>query len=587
MTKSKVGNVTLPKQHVDSVTDGFILRFLEGLNSPRALTVYLLYKYGEHMQLINLEPNFDCDFFIRKPYQARDDYIATEFLSKANFLKTGINQREVALEKFRNAETQCHETYKRLNALDLDPRNVGEKAIQLANRKISKILGTFSPSQFLKYVNWGPGASSLLSSKMSHRYDKYQLETGMSAHCRSFWTDELWLSAFPGWETDVKVCSGKLTTVPKNSKTDRCIVIEPGLTTFLQLGLGGYLKARLKVFGLDLSRGQDVHRSIVLQASKDCELATVDLSAASDTISTALVQRLLPEDWFNVLYSHTTRDVRVGGGDGERLSCWKFSSMGNGFTFELESLIFFALAHAVTQLQCVDGRISVYGDDIILPTKVVSTFQEVVEYCGFRFNEKKTGKTGYFRESCGMHSFFGLNSSPIYLREKLTDVFAIFKMANQTRRLAHNLNTYGCDARLRSAWYSLSGRSTTSLFDFDLRDFYIPDGFGDGGFAVEFDMAVPRRDVHYQRGYLTRVLVPVFKKHKELDNDRFLFSKLIDMCLEDKDLFPNEKLNYVAKLKIKENTVTLGNKYPDFSSAIKFKSSLMWVDSWKSLGPWL
>lgn len=587
MPKAKLGNLRLPPSHGDVITDDFILRFLEGINSPRSLAVYLMYKYGEHMQLVSLEPNFDCDFFIRKPHQARDDYLATEFLSKASFLKTGINLKEVAIDKFRKSELQCEQTYKRLYSLNTDPYSMGEKAIFFAARKISTILGRFSPSQFLKYVNWGPGASTLLNSKMSHRYDKYQFEKGMSAHCRSFWTDKLWSAAFPGWDTDIVITSGKLTTVPKNSKTDRCIVIEPGLTTFLQKGIGGYIRARLKAFGLDLQHGQQIHRELVSHASKTCELSTVDLSSASDTISTALVQRLLPPDWYEILYSHTTRCVKVGGENGEQLSCWKFSSMGNGFTFELESLIFYALAQSAKELADVSGFVSVYGDDIILPTKIVAHFKEIIEYCGFSFNLKKTGSSGYFRESCGMHSFFGLDSSPLYLREKITDVFAIFKYANQVRRLAARLNPFGCDARFASAWYSLCGRKSSHHLSIDLREFYIPDGYGDNGLVVDFDMAVPTRDMFYQRGYKTHVISPRFKKSKELDNDRFLFSKLLDMCLAEKELFPLEKLDYVAKLKIQENIGKAGNSYPDFKSAISYKITKIWVSSWNNLGPWL
>ena len=180
----------------------------------------------------------------------------------------------------------------------------------------------------------------------------------MSAHCRSFWTDKLWSAAFPGWDTEIKICNGRLTTVPKNSKTDRCIVIEPGLTTFLQLGLGGYLKARLKVFGLDLSHGQEKHRSIVLQASKDCELATVDLSAASDSVTKQLVILLLPFEWWSLLDDLRVKTTLV---DGQIHVLEMFSSMGNGFTFELESLLFYAITRVVCRLNGFRGRISVYG----------------------------------------------------------------------------------------------------------------------------------------------------------------------------------------------------------------------------------
>jgi hypothetical protein len=69
----------------------------------------------------------------------------------------------------------------------------------------------------------------------------------------------------------------------------------------------------------------------------------------------------------------------------------KYSSMGNGFTFELESLIFWGLARAVVGN---NGTVGVYGDDVVIPSKLAPEFIELCQFCGFRVNAKKTHVSG-------------------------------------------------------------------------------------------------------------------------------------------------------------------------------------------------
>jgi len=362
----------------DSVTDGFIYRFLEGVDTPRSLSVWLLYESGEHDQLVNLDQRFDCEPYLglRSADLSRRDYIATEFLSKSDFLSVSNDPRVVALEKFSASELSCSRWNHRFLRLDSDPESISAQARTLLSRargKIASVLGDFDPQEFIDKVNWGPGATALLKRDSRLAYDKFRLEVGMSSSCLRFWQGSLWDAAFPKWSPPRVCMTAKVHTVPKTCKTDRTIIIEPGLNTFLQKGLGSMIRSRLTKVGIRLNHQADLHQRIVPQIAKTGKLATVDFSSASDTICIELVRELLPPRWFSVLDIHRSDSVSLD--DGSTLTLGKFSSMGNGFTFELQSLIFWALARSI----CDHSEfVSVYGDDVILPSNRLEQYRNCV-----------------------------------------------------------------------------------------------------------------------------------------------------------------------------------------------------------------
>ena len=87
--------------------------------------------------------------------------------------------------------------------------------------------------------------------------------------------------------------------------------------------------------------------------------------------------------------------------------------MGNSYTFELESLIFFSLAYATcTHLGLSPKNVSVYGDDVVIPVEAMNLFREVLTVCGFIINTDKSYSSGPFRESCGADYLEGLDIRP-------------------------------------------------------------------------------------------------------------------------------------------------------------------------------
>jgi hypothetical protein len=61
-------------------------------------------------------------------------------------------------------------------------------------------------------------------------------------------------------------------------------------------------------------------------------------------------------------------------------------------------------------------QVRVYGDDIIVPKNAYTVLAGLLETCLLKVNESKTHTTGFFRESCGMDAFKGVDVTPAYLR---------------------------------------------------------------------------------------------------------------------------------------------------------------------------
>lgn len=155
----------------------------------------------------------------------------------------------------------------------------------------------------------------------------------------------------------------------------------------------------------------------------------MDMSSASDTVCTELVRRLLPEQWFDLLDAIRIKKVILPSGEQHPLEM--FSSMGNGFTFELESLIFWTLTRSVATLIKCRGKVGVYGDDIIAPVQVAKSLTRVLPFLGFIVNQKKTFVSGGFRESCGGHYRDGRDVTPVYFRRKITTWTECIQLHNQ------------------------------------------------------------------------------------------------------------------------------------------------------------
>lgn len=186
------------------------------------------------------------------------------------------------------------------------------------------------------------------------------------------------------------VHGARFATVPKNNEKRRPINVEPFGNIMLQRSIGIHLREYLRSsFGVDLQGLQQVHRNRIA----DPNVATIDLQNASDSVSLALCEFVLPRRLFQQLMQ--VRSSMVLGPDGNYHVTRKISSMGNGFTFELMTVVLTAL------VRTFDPSGSVYGDDIIIAKDKAQQLIDALTDVGFVVNESKSFVSGPFRESCG------------------------------------------------------------------------------------------------------------------------------------------------------------------------------------------
>jgi hypothetical protein len=154
-----------------------------------------------------------------------------------------------------------------------------------------------------------------------------------------------------------------------------------------------------------------------------------------------LVRILLPARWYEELNALRSPSTLV---DGHWHVLEKFSSMGNGYTFELETLIFSALISASLEECGRSGRLGedffVFGDDLIIPDDTSRAVVAMLNYCGFSLNQEKSfsGPVG-FRESCGGDFFEGADVRPFYLKEHIDDPWQLLPDCNGVRRALKRL----------------------------------------------------------------------------------------------------------------------------------------------------
>jgi hypothetical protein len=188
--------------------------------------------------------------------------------------------------------------------------------------------------------------------------------------------------------------------------------------------------------------------------------------------------------------------------DGKWVFLNKFSSMGNGFTFELETLIFLAIAREACHLAGADeSDVLVYGDDIIVPTLAGKLCTTLLRYFGFRPNSKKTFLTGVFRESCGGDYFNGVAVRPFYLKEFPDEPQKTFSLINGLGRLAHSVEDYA----IRACYSSRARALAIEALPYPLRKLRGPGALGDC-VITESDptkwSCVVKHGIRYVYGYM-------------------------------------------------------------------------------------
>lgn len=450
-----------------------VLALCEDLATPRALTVAILLRYSEWDQLATLA--IDPKHYLATQHRKfASDARITGLLKKTRDLPTSFDRKAVALSNFWASEKECFRTSVRLDPYlnapswgDAD-RRLGE-FFALARKKIRDILGTCPDTgndrdDFGRPLGvsgkFGPGATFGDRGSRTTVPDKLSSSPTITPAAWPWifpWHGSAWRDASADAGGVLTFSRGnRFTTVPKDCAKDRGIAIEPSVNVFYQLAYGSAIRRRLLRVGLDLRHAQENHQQLARSASSNGLLGTIDLTNASDTMSWSLVKLLLPPDWFDCLNRLRSPFTQV---DGKWVHLRKFSSMGNGFTFELETLIFLSICLAAVELEhgvsmLVIGRdISVFGDDIIVPTQYSKVVLAALRFCGFTPNPKKTFLDGVFRESCGGDFFNGAAARPHQLEDYPNEPQDWISLANGIRRMGFEPVLRSIDPAYLRAWF--------------------------------------------------------------------------------------------------------------------------------------
>jgi hypothetical protein len=316
-----------------------------------------------------------------------------------------------AEESFKDSEAKCRNTNFRLDFF-YTKRELLAPDLSLMmskmERYIRNVLGPFSSfmDALPHLVKVTPGATAQRPRTQSLPQLKLRMKLHATRGAHNYLRA---LYRFYGFEPPrlVETKSNRVELVPKNWKTSRTIACEPEGNLPLQLAFDTYAKRRLRRVGIDLSN-QDCNRKAAKQGSINGDLSTIDFAAASDTISFNTVAWLFPWDWYCYLARVRSPEYRGVFGDGKYA---KFSSMGNGSTFTIETLLFAAACYAVGS-----KRFLVYGDDVIIESDLVEPYERLTRFLGFTINTDKSFSTGPFRESCGLDVFDGVDVTPQYIR---------------------------------------------------------------------------------------------------------------------------------------------------------------------------
>lgn len=411
------------------------LSYLEALNCPRALTVAILLRHHEYVQVAQLKAKPSAYLFWWEYHLAA---CASDWLRKYPDLpvkRQGWDSEEATITAWFQSEEQCRLTNARLEASSA----IDDLFLDSAAEFVREILGPLPNDLTPKF---GPGSTASDKASACSVLDKLVSRPTVTSEAMLLYP--LWEGT--AWERshltdtgekkatyDAEIVKGNtFFMVNKTALIKRGCSKGPSINLAYQLSVGLHLRERLRTAaGLDIVTGQKRHQNLAQRGSVDGSYATIDSERASDTLSKGLVGRLLAKSPWWLMLLEVLREPYTKVGD-DWIKLEKFSAMGNGFTFELETLIFLALCVSAIDWmggspshpgkgarQLIrEGHVSVFGDDIVVPGDVAHAVTDALKLGGFTVNLQKSYLDGEFRESCGGDYFRGI---PV-MTPKLEDV---------------------------------------------------------------------------------------------------------------------------------------------------------------------
>jgi hypothetical protein len=358
-----------------------------------------------------------------------------------------VKQLEALLKKFRfstDAYTDDELSAKSANAFleeqlrlhkPMPLKLSGIKVLQRARLIAGRILGDYPGDEVIENVRFGKKSSigcPLSLAYIDEKLSRQRAFTGTREATSVFLNQVLpgdhilqrilAKHNFAKLKEQLSLTYLNLVEVPKTWKVFRLITPLSLLGLFFSYGIGRVVTRRLKDAGLDIGTLQFRHRKLVKQFSMTRSHATADLSAASDSITSELLNRILPRPWYVAVKKTFVRNLNISGNVYSTVSVLP---MGNGATFPLETLVFYCIIKAIGELTETKGIYSVYGDDLIYPSRLHKYVVGVFPQLHLKLNLDKTFVRYPFRESCGSDYYRGQDVRPHFIKgeaEQLTRV---------------------------------------------------------------------------------------------------------------------------------------------------------------------
>lgn len=297
------------------------------------------------------------------------------------------------------------------------------------NPEVSSILDEMNALARTHLLDWtpdpfrprhGPGATADVEVKCW--YDKYlhMNSDARVAYLLNRYNLGTEVDYCPWVKPEKSTRTSRFIPVPKTWKKLRGISAEPVELQFYQQAV---LRSLDRLFTtskwwkdrVDL-HDQGKSGRLALFGSLTNSIATIDLSAASDSVTLELVKEVFKGT--PLLYWLLGTRCTFSICDEQVVRLAKFAPMGSACCFPVECIIFTLAAQVASDRTRLDGldndpTIRVFGDDIVIDWYSADTLVEVLNQIGFKVNTRKSYLIGNFREACGVEAYRGTEVQPL------------------------------------------------------------------------------------------------------------------------------------------------------------------------------